>query len=173
MLKTKNRFRGDWRQTMPMLIDTIDDATARAACVRQTNRPDALIEVLHDVQRTTGFVSDAAIATIADALNLTRAEVLGVVTFYHDFQRQPGARHSLKLCRAEACQAAGGEAVASRLEAALATAAGAIEIRSVYCLGNCALGPAALLDERPIGRLDPDALIDELTASGILSGAVE
>lgn len=158
---------------MPILIDTIDDATARAACARQANRPDALIEVLHDIQRTTGFVSDAAIATIADALNLSRAEVLGVVSFYHDFDRQPGARHTLKLCRAEACQAAGGEAVARQLEAALGGTNNAIAIRSVYCLGNCALGPAALLDERPIGRLDPDALIAELTASGALSGTAE
>ncbi|MFY0636317.1 NAD(P)H-dependent oxidoreductase subunit E [Maricaulis maris] len=158
---------------MPMLIDTIDDASARAACARAANRPDALIEILHDVQRTSGFVGDRAIATIADALNLSRAEVLGVLSFYHDFRRQPGPRHILKLCRAEACQAVGGEALANRLEAALASAADRIEIRSVYCLGNCALGPAALLDDRPIGRLDPDALIDELTANGALPGDVE
>lgn len=158
---------------MPMLIDTIDDATARAACARLANRPDALIEILHAVRRASGFVSDAAIATIADALNLSRAEVLGVVSFYHDFNRRPAPRHVLKICRAEACQASGGEAVATRLESAFASASDTIEIRSVYCLGNCALGPAALLDDRPIGRLDPDALIDELTASGVLSGGVE
>ena len=159
---------------MPMLIDTIDDQTARAACARQGNRPDGLIEILHDIQASAGFVSDAAIATLADALNLSRAEVLGVVSFYHDFKRQPGARHVLKLGRAEACQAAGGDAAAAEIErrlGALGVTEGdepALEIRSVYCLGNCALSPAALLDETPIGRIDADRLMSELVAREIV-----
>lgn len=155
---------------MPMLIDTIDDTDARAACAHHSNRPEALIEVLHRIQSQSGHVSDAAVSTIADALNLSRAEVLGVVSFYHDFSRQPGARHTLKLCRAEACQAVGADTVAATIEARLDARASAgdpavVELRSVYCLGNCALGPAAMLDDRPIGRLSADralAVLDGL-----------
>jgi len=159
---------------MPILIDKIDDQTARSACTHQGNRPEALIEILHEIQRRSGFVSDAAIATIADALNLSRAEVLGVVSFYHDFKRQPGARHQLKICRAEACQAAGGEQIAAEVEArliAMGVAGGsspALDIESVYCLGNCALGPAALLDESPVGRIDADKLVSRLAAIGMV-----
>lgn len=155
---------------MPMLIDTIDDPDARAACARYSDRPDLLIEVLHRLQATVGHVSDRAIATIADALNLSRAEVLGVVSFYHDFRRQPGASHTLKICRAEACQAAGADRLAADIETRLAVRASAgdrptIELRPVYCLGNCALGPAAMLDDRPIGRLTAEralAVLDGL-----------
>ena len=143
---------------MPMLINTIDDPDAQAACARHSDRPDALIEILHQLQATVGHVPDTAIATIADALNLSRAEVLGVVSFYHDFRRQPGAGQVLKLCRAEACQAVGADTVAISIEAWLEARAGTnapldIELHTVYCLGNCALGPAAMLDGRPIGRL--------------------
>ncbi|WP_323760419.1 NAD(P)H-dependent oxidoreductase subunit E [Maricaulis sp.] len=163
---------------MPMLIDTIDDLDARAACARHSNRPDTLIEVLHQVQAEAGHVSDAAIATIADALNLSRAEVLGVVSFYHDFQRQPGGAHTLKLCRAEACQAVGADAVAAAIETQLQARAGNhdhpdIDLRSVYCLGNCALGPAAMLDERPIGRLTPERALAILAGLETHAGGSE
>ena len=159
---------------MPILIDKSDDRTARAACARHDNRPDALIEILHDIQATAGFVSDAAIATLADALNRSRAEVLGVVSFYHDFKRQAGARHTLKLCRAEACQAADGERHAFEIEARLRAlghepdSGPPIAIESVYCLGNCALGPAALLDGVPLGRVDADRIEAALIAYGIV-----
>ncbi|WP_417479055.1 NAD(P)H-dependent oxidoreductase subunit E [Maricaulis maris] len=153
---------------MPMLIDTVDDPDARAACAHHSNQPDALIEVLHWLQASAGHISDAAIATIADALNLSRAEVLGVVSFYHDFRRQPGARHTFKLCRAEACQAAGAEAVAAAIEDQLEALSTTdhppeFELKSVYCLGNCALGPAAMLDERPLGRLTAERALAALT----------
>ncbi len=160
---------------MPMLIDTIDNPDARAACARHSNRPDSLIEVLHQLQATVGHVSDSAIATIADALNLSRAEVLGVVSFYHDFRRQPGAAHTLKICRAEACQAAGADSVAAEIETRLAIRASAgnrtaIDLRPVYCLGNCALGPAAMLDNRPIGRLTTERALAALDGLDIRAG---
>ena len=85
--------------------------TARAIAAEYNNRADALIEILHRLQAELGFVPDTAIAALADALNLSRAEVYGVVTFYHDFRRNPAGRHILKICRAEACQARGGEAL--------------------------------------------------------------
>ena len=158
---------------MPLLIDTIDDATARAACARHDHRPDALIEILHDIQAHAGHVSDGAISTTAQALNLSRAEVLGVVSFYHDFRRQPGARHTLQLCRAAACQAAGGEAVAAQLADALDDAGSVIELRETYCLGNCALAPAARLDDQPLGRIDAGRVLAELSARGIRPEAGE
>ncbi|WP_291843432.1 NAD(P)H-dependent oxidoreductase subunit E [Maricaulis sp.] len=159
---------------MPMLIDTIEDRAARAACERQDNRPDALIEILHDIQATAGFISDAAIATLADALNRSRAEILGVVSFYHDFTRQPGAPHTLKLCRAEACQAAGGDHQAAEIERRLRERGisggqtAILDIKPVYCVGNCALGPAALLDGTPVGRIDADRIVSTLVARGII-----
>lgn len=164
---------------MAMLIDTMTDIAAHAACEAHGDRPDALIEILHDVQAASGYISDAALATIAEALNLTRAEVLGTVSFYHDFRRSPGARHVLQLCRAEACQAAGGDTLAREIETRLGQAVGEtvpgrdLEIRAVYCLGNCALGPAALLDGEPVGRLTADALINRLAACGLASEAAE
>ena len=164
---------------MPMLIDAERDETARAACRRHDDRPDALIEILHAVQADTGHISDRAIQNIADALNLTRAEVLGVVSFYHDFRRAPGARHELKLCRAEACQAAGGEAVWAQAELRLGagfgetTPDGEIALAEVFCLGNCALAPAALIDGEPVGRLTPQRLDDRLAALANTSGKKE
>jgi formate dehydrogenase subunit gamma len=95
---------------------------------------------------------------IAEALNITRAEVHGVISFYHDFRRTPAGRHVLKLCRAEACQAAGGDALAAHAEARLGmpmgtTAAdGSVTLEPVYCLGLCAVAPSAMLDGRVVGR---------------------
>ena len=128
-----------------------------------------LLPILHAVQRELGFVPEAAVPQIAEALNLTRAEVHGVVTFYHDFRRAPAGRHVLKLCRAEACQARGSEGLAARAEASLGIATGettpdgAVTLEAVYCLGLCATAPSAMLDSRLIGRLD-EARIDSLIA---------
>ena len=110
---------------------------------------------------------------IGQALNLSRAEVHGVVTFYHSFRQQPAGRHVLKLCRAEACQAAGGDALAARAEKRLGIACGSstadrrVTLEPVYCLGLCATAPSAMLDGRLVGRLDQtrlDALIAEAQA---------
>jgi formate dehydrogenase subunit gamma len=129
-----------------------------------------LLPILHAVQQTFGCVPESAVPIIAQALNLSRAEVHGVVTFYHDFTSAPRGRHVLKLCRAEACQAAGGDALAARAEAALGVSIGdttadrRVTLAPVYCLGLCATAPSAMLDGRLIGRLDEtrlDALVAE------------
>ena len=107
---------------------------------------------------------------VADVLNLTRAEVHGVVSFYHDFRRDPAGRHVVRLCRAEACQATGGEALAARAEAALGIATGAttadgrVTLEAVYCLGLCAVAPSAMIDGRLVGRLD-EGTLDRLLAA--------
>ncbi len=130
----------------------------------------AMLPILQALQETFGHVPEAAIPMVAEALNVTRSEVHGVVGFYRDFRREPAGRHVLKLCRAEACQAAGGEALAAQAQAALevgwerTSADGAVTLEAVYCLGLCATAPAALLDGRPVGRLCRErlaALLDE------------
>jgi len=124
----------------------------------------ALLPVLHGVQEALGCIPPAAVAPIADALNLSRAEVKGVVSFYHDFRETPPGRHVLKLCRAEACQAMGARKLAEHLLRRLGiewggtTANGALTVEPVFCLGLCATSPAALLDGQPFARLDAAAL---------------
>jgi formate dehydrogenase subunit gamma len=130
-----------------------------------------MLPVLHALQEAFGCVPEAAVPMVAEALNLSRAEVHGVVTFYHHFRRAPGGRHILKLCRAEACQAAGGDALAARAEARLGVAMGttapdgSITLEPVYCLGLCATAPSAMIDGRVVGRLDQqrlDAMLAEV-----------
>lgn len=123
-----------------------------------------LLEILHAVQRELGSVPPDVQRQIADALNLSRAEVHGVVSFYHDFRTEPAGRHVLKMCRAEACQSMGGEGHARRarevlgVEFGATTVDGAVTLESVYCLGFCACAPAAMLDGKPVGRLDESRL---------------
>src|ERR1700675_4693547 len=128
----------------------------------------ATLVILHALQEAFGYVPQPAVPMIATALNLSRAEVHGVFTFYHDFRKEPAGRHVLKLCRAEACQAAGGDALAARAEAKLGIALGnttadeRVTLEPIYCLGLCATAPSAMLDRLFIGRLDQsrlDALI--------------
>ena len=114
-----------------------------------------LLPILHAVQQTYGHVPQAALPVIALGLNLSRAEVHGVMSFYHDFRDAPAGRHVLKLCRAEACQARGVEALVGAAEA---RAKGRIAIESVYCLGLCSVGPAALVGDDVHARLDADRL---------------
>jgi formate dehydrogenase subunit gamma len=129
-----------------------------------------LLPTLHDLQECFGCIPGAAVPMVAEALNLSRAEVHGVVTFYHDFRSEPAGRHVLKLCRAEACQAAGGDVLVARAVQRLnvplgnTSADGRVTLEPVYCLGLCATAPSAMLDGRVIGRLDEkrlDALIAE------------
>jgi len=118
-----------------------------------------LLVMLHALQREFGYISHEAEARLASVLNITRADVHGVVSFYHDFRRQPAGRHVLKLCRAEACQSMGGETNARSLLKALGlewggtTPDGRITVEAIYCLGLCATSPSAMLDGEPYGRL--------------------
>lgn len=123
-----------------------------------------LLEILHAVQNEFGCIPETAKPQIAEALNLSRAEVHGVISFYHDFRDVPAGRHTLKICRAEACQAMGGEENARRAQAALGIAMGdttpngAATLEAVYCLGMCACAPAVMLDGRLVGRVDSETL---------------
>jgi formate dehydrogenase subunit gamma len=130
-----------------------------------------LLPVLHAVQGVFGFIPRDALPVIAQHLNLSRAEVHGVISFYHDFREEPAGRHVLKLCRAEACQAMGADRVAAHAREALGigwhqtTPDGTITLEPVFCLGLCACAPAALVDGRVLGRVDEarlDALIAEV-----------
>jgi formate dehydrogenase subunit gamma len=124
----------------------------------------ALLVVLETLNDRFGYLHKDAIALAARALNLSRAEVHGVATFYHDFRDKPAGRHVLKLCGAEACQSMGGDALAAAAMRELAIGFGettpdnAITLEHVYCLGLCACAPAALLDNEPVGRLDGEKL---------------
>ncbi|WP_374450221.1 formate dehydrogenase subunit gamma [Stella sp.] len=124
-----------------------------------------LLPILHAILDRFGHVDDRAVPLIADVLNLSRAEVHGVVGFYHDFRRAPAGRHVVRQCRAEACQAMGGEALATGLERAYGipfgqtTPDGRVTLEAVYCLGNCALSPAAMVDGELVGRADADAIL--------------
>jgi formate dehydrogenase subunit gamma len=144
--------------------ETTAEETARGIAVEHGNRPDALIEILHEVQAALGFVPEVVIPALASALNLSRAEVHGVVTFYHDFRRKPAGRHVLKLCRAEACQSMGGEAIVKRAEDRLGVACGEtsadgrVTLEPTYCLGLCATAPSAMIDGRVIGRMTAERL---------------
>jgi formate dehydrogenase subunit gamma len=131
--------------------------------------PGALLPILHALQEEFGYVDKAAVPLIATALNLSQAEVHGVITFYHDFRHVAPGRHVLKLCRAEACQSMSCDKTIQHVENRLGitlgqtTADGSFTVEPVYCLGLCALSPAAMLDGKPYGRVSPqvvDFLID-------------
>ena len=119
-----------------------------------------LLPILHAIQADFGHVPQSAIPQIAAALTLSKAEVHGVISFYHDFGEAPAGRHVIKLCRAEACQAVGADAVAGRIKAALGvdwhetTPDGRVTLEPVFCLGLCACGPAAMVDGQLVGRCD-------------------
>ena len=136
-------------------------AERAAAVIADHARLDgATIPILHALQERFGYVHADAIPMIAEALNLSRAEVHGVVSFYHDFRREPAGRHVVKLCRAEACQSVGAVALARHAMRHLGvdwhetTADGRITLEPVFCLGLCACGPAALIDDEPVAALD-------------------
>jgi len=153
--------------------ETTAEETARAIAAEHGNRPDELIEILRAVQSELGYVPEAVVPALAQALNLSRAEVHGVVTFYHDFRAKPAGRHVLKLCRAEACQSMGGEALVQRAEDRLGIACGEtsadgrVTLEPTYCLGLCATAPSAMIDGRIVGRMTAarlDALLNDAGA---------
>ncbi|HEY1723065.1 MAG TPA: formate dehydrogenase subunit gamma [Magnetospirillaceae bacterium] len=134
---------------------------ANEIIARHRDRPGALLPMLRALQDAFGYMDEAAIPEIASALNISRAEVHGVITFYHDFHTTPGGTHVLKVCRAEACQSMGCNALVDHLEKSLGvqlgntTTDGSVTLEAVYCLGNCALSPAAMLDGKLYGRVSP------------------
>lgn len=132
-----------------------------------------LLPILHALQEAYGCVPATSHGPVATALNITRAELHGVISFYHDFRDAPAGRHVLKICRAEACQSVGGTALAEATLTKLGldwhgtTANGAVTVEPVYCLGLCACAPAVMLDDRVVGRVDAarmDAVLAEAGA---------
>lgn len=121
----------------------------------------ALLPILHALQETFGYIDEQAIPLLAGELNLSRADVHGVVSFYHEFRRAKPGRHVIKVCRAEACQSMGANALVDHIKSTLqvdfhgTTADGAFTLEPVFCLGNCALSPAVMVDEQLHGRVTP------------------
>lgn len=144
---------------------------ARAICAEHGNRPDELLEIFHALQAEFSYVPEQVLPTIAEALNRSRAEVYGVLSFYHDFRRSPPGRHVVKICQAEACQAMHTEKLSGHAEEKLGTRLGETSpdgeytLEAVYCLGNCALSPAMMVDGDLFGCVDDerfDAIIADL-----------
>jgi formate dehydrogenase subunit gamma len=154
----------------PSTLTVSEQAAVLGACTRLKELPGALMPILHAVQQAVGYVPKDAVPLIARELNLSIAEVHGVVTFYHYFRKEPPGRHVVHLCRAEACQSVGAAALERHVKHSLGidfhgtTADGAISLEPVYCLGNCALGPAIMIDDRLQGRVSP-ARFDVLMAA--------
>lgn len=154
-----------------MPAPTPAELAALAVCARHGNGASELLEILHELQHQIGCVPEATKPVIAKALNLSRAEVHGVVTFYHDFRSEPAGKHTIKICRAEACQSMGTDHLCRHAEKKLGTEIGRTStdgrytVEAVYCLGNCALSPAILIGERLFGKVDAkrfDAIIADL-----------
>ena len=147
----------------------MDTATIQAIVDAHQHQPGATLPILHDIQAALGFIPDEAIAIVAHGLNLSRAEIYGVVTFYADFRTTPPGRHILQICRGEACQAKGSRDLEDHARRALGidfhetTADGAISLEPVFCLGNCACSPSVRLGDEILGRVDA-AVFDDLVA---------
>ncbi|HEX5046766.1 MAG TPA: formate dehydrogenase subunit gamma [Gammaproteobacteria bacterium] len=148
-------------------VDPKPAATIRRLAEARSNEAGALLPILHSIQDELGFIPEDAVPIVADVLNLSRAEVHGVLTFYHFFRKDAPGRHTLYVCRAEACQAMGSRALEQRVRDTLAidfhqtTADGKFSLEPVYCLGNCACSPAVMIDETVYGRVTPERL-DEI-----------
>lgn len=132
-------------------------AMARSVCGLYGNDPSALLEILHDLQQQAGYVPEKALPIIADALNRSRAEVYGVASFYHDFRDAPRQGHDVRVCLGEACRSMGAGALFADAKAALGQG-GKAEISAVYCLGNCAVSPAVMVDDTLHGRMTAERL---------------
>lgn len=163
---------------MPEIVTPIDAADRSAAITRivaeRQDMPGALLPILHEIQDTQGYIPDDAVPVIARALSLSRAEVHGVITFYHHFRQQPAGRHVVQVCRAEACQSVGANALVDHAKKALGcdfhetTADGQVTLEPVYCLGQCACGPAVMIGDQLHGYVDAkkfDALLEPLRAT--------
>ncbi|WP_103761052.1 formate dehydrogenase subunit gamma [Roseovarius confluentis] len=158
---------------MPSAAPTPTEDELAAVIDANAGLEGPLLPILHALQENFGHIPQPAMQMIADRLNITKAELHGVISFYHDFRKAPAGRHVLKICRAEACQAMGGNALAEETLAKLGldwhgtSINGAVTVEPVYCLGLCACGPAAMMDDRCVGRVDRsrmDALLAEVGA---------
>jgi formate dehydrogenase subunit gamma len=143
-----------------MRYEPWDPTRAAEVVAAHAHMDGACMPILHALQETFGYVDRSVVGTIADALNLSRAEVFGVVTFYHDFRSHPAGQHVVKMCRAEACQAVGAVALADHAKKTLGidwhetTADGRVTLEPIFCLGLCACGPAAMIDDELVAGLD-------------------
>jgi len=139
-----------------------NEAEAKALIDARKDEKGAMLPILHDLMERFGYIDDAAIPLIASALNVSKAETVGVVSFYHDFRRAPADGSVLKICRAESCQAAGCEDLVAHLERrhglVADSHAGRVQVETIYCLGHCAASPAAMLDGEPMARLTRESL---------------
>ena len=148
-----------------------NEARAAEIIAEMSGLEGATLPILHALQHAFGYVPTDAVPMVAKALNLSRAEVHGIVTFYHEFRRSPPGRHVLRLCRAEACQSLGADKIAADVRARLGvdwhgtTEDGAVTLEPVFCLGLCAVAPAALLDEVPLSGVDGDKVAAALEAA--------
>ncbi|TAM33965.1 MAG: formate dehydrogenase subunit gamma [Burkholderiaceae bacterium] len=157
-----------------MIVDSSSSATAetlatvRGVLERRAGMPGALLPILHDVQDALGYIPARVVPEIAAALGLSRAEVHGVVTYYHHFRAEPAGRHVVQICGAESCQAMGADQLLAHAEQRLGcelhgtTPDGAFTLETVYCLGLCANSPAMMLGDEPHARVTPqvfDALV--------------
>ena len=146
-----------------------DSATVRSVALSLKDKPGALMLILRRVQDALGWVPPDSVPMIAKILNLSRAEVHGVATFYHDFRHQPPGKNVIKVCRAESCQAMGAAALAEHIKERLncdfgqTSADGAFTLDAVYCLGNCACSPAMVVNGKLLGRVTPNRF-DEVLA---------
>jgi formate dehydrogenase subunit gamma len=157
-------------------LSAIDQmATAHSVLARHAGELGALLPILHDLQDTLGYIPKAIVPEIAEALNLSRAEVHGVVTYYHHFRAEPAAKHVVQICRAEACQSMGSEALFAHAQLHLGcsgahgtSADGTVTLEPAYCLGLCASSPSMMIGDELHARVTPkkfDALIAEARAS--------
>lgn len=166
------------RRVIPILPDPMSRlAPAVVATIKQSiaanlSRPGALLPILHGIQDALGYVPKDSVALIAHELNLSRAEVHGVITFYHHFRQEQPGRHIVQLCRAEACQAVGSTVLEVHITAKLGvsmkgTAADRrVTLEPVYCLGNCALAPSVTIDGRLFGRMTAQRFDELMTLAG-------
>lgn len=153
-----------------------DEQTISQWLQRYRQVPGGLLPLLHGIQGDIGYIPAESVETIAAAMNLSRAEVHGVISFYHDFRSEPAGRHVLQICRAEACQAMGSRALEQHAKDTLGidygdtTADGGISLQPVYCLGNCACSPSVRIDDRIHARVDAarlDVLLGALSAGEV------
>lgn len=167
LLATPDELRNRLRQLGKTALSKDDPRrdTVHAVLAQHAGQPGALLPILHAVQDALGFIPPTVVGDIAEALNLSRAEVHGVITYYHHFRSAPAGRHVLEVCRAEACRSMGAEALWAHACASHglpaeggSTADGALTVQPVYCLGLCAQSPSVALDGQPRARMTPARL---------------